>query len=122
MQTPAACAINEVGQFVPEDRWTIVFTPSFPCGSVHMASAAYLTTALAMGAVRALHVLRDRFDLASRNLVSMAMWMLIVVTPLQILADDFHRLNTLDHQPAKMMAMEGHYEMPPRGCAADPFR
>ena len=46
----------------------------------------------------------------------MAMWMLIVVTPLQILAGDFHGINTLEHQPAKVMAMEGHYDSHPHGA------
>jgi len=83
---------------------------------VHMVLAAYLTTALVVGAVGALHLLRDRFDLPSRKMFSMAMWMLIVVTPLQILAGDFHGLNTLEQQPAKVMAMEGHYDSHPDGA------
>ena len=41
---------------------------------------------------------------------SMAMWMAALVTPLQIFAGDLHGLNTLEHQPAKIAAMEGHYE------------
>lgn len=116
MQTPAGFAVNEVGQFVPEDWWAIVFNPSFPYRLVHMVLAAYLTTALVVGAVGALHLLRDRFDVASRTMFSMAMWMLIVVTPLQIVAGDFHGLNTLEHQPAKVMAMEGHYDSHPDGA------
>ncbi len=46
----------------------------------------------------------------------MAMWMAIVVTPIQIIAGDFHGLNTLEHQPAKVMAMEGHYDSHPDGA------
>ncbi|QUJ75623.1 cytochrome ubiquinol oxidase subunit I [Sulfitobacter albidus] len=110
MHTPAGFSINEVGQFVPEDWWAIVFNPSFPYRLVHMVLAAYLTTALVVGAVGALHLLRDRYDMASRKMFSMAMWMLIVTTPLQIVAGDFHGINTLEHQPAKIMAMEGHYK------------
>ena len=109
MQTPAGFSMNEAGQFIPEDWFKIVFNPSFPYRLVHMVLAAYLTTALVVGAVGALHLLRDRFDLASRKMFSMAMWMLIVVTPLQIVAGDFHGINTLEYQPAKVMAMEGHY-------------
>lgn len=116
MQTPAGYAINDVGQFVPEDWWAIVFNPSFPYRLVHMVLAAYLTTALVVGAVGALHLLRDRYDMASRKMFSMAMWMLVVVTPLQIVAGDFHGLNTLEHQPAKVMAMEGHYDSHPDGA------
>jgi len=58
MQTPAGFGINEVGQFVPEDWWAIVFNPSFPYRLVHMVLAAFLTTALVVGAVGGLHLLR----------------------------------------------------------------
>ena len=110
MQTPAGFGMNDVGQFIPLDWWQIVFNPSFPYRLVHMVLAAFLTTALVVGAVGALHLLRDRSDKPSRRMFSMAMWMLVLVTPLQILAGDFHGLNTLEHQPAKVMAMEGHYD------------
>ena len=110
MQTPAGYAVNEVGQFVPEDWWAIVFNPSFPYRLVHMVLAAYLTTALVVGGVGALHLLRNRLDEGARLMFSMAMWMLITVAPLQILVGDEHGLNTLEHQPAKIAAMEGHYE------------
>ncbi len=116
MQTPAGYSINEVGQFVPEDWWQIVFNPSFPYRLLHMVLAAYLTTALVVGAVGALHLLRDRTDPEARRMFSMAMWMAAIVTPLQIYAGDLHGLNTLEHQPAKVMAMEGHYDSHPDGA------
>ncbi|MDA9865056.1 cytochrome ubiquinol oxidase subunit I [bacterium] len=116
MQTPAGYSVNEVGQFVPEDWWQIVFNPSFPYRLVHMVLAAYLTTALVVGGAGALHLLRNREDAVSRRMFSMAMWMLICVAPLQILAGDFHGINTLEHQPAKVMAMEGHYDSYPDGA------
>ena len=47
---------------------------------------------------------------------SMAMWMAVIVAPLQIFAGDMHGLNTLEHQPAKVMAMEGHYDSNPEGA------
>jgi cytochrome d ubiquinol oxidase subunit I len=52
---------------------------------------------------------------------SMAMWMAAIVTPVQIFVGDQHGLNTLEHQPAKIAAMEGHYESQ-RRRAADPVR
>ncbi|WP_041766313.1 cytochrome ubiquinol oxidase subunit I [Psychromonas ingrahamii] len=116
MQTPAGYSINDVGQFIPEDWWQIVFNPSFPYRLVHMVLAAYLTTALVVGAVGALHLLRNKADAAARRMFSMAMWMLIVVAPLQIVVGDFHGLNTLEYQPAKVMAMEGHYDSHPEGA------
>lgn len=116
MQTPVGFSINDVGQFVPEDWWQIVFNPSFPYRLVHMVLAAYLTTALVVGAVGALHLLRNRKDPEARRMFSMAMWMAAIVTPLQIYAGDMHGLNTLEHQPVKVMAMEGHYESHPDGA------
>jgi cytochrome d ubiquinol oxidase subunit I len=116
MHTPAGYSINEFEQFVPADWWLIVFNPSFPYRLVHMVLAAFLTTALVVGGVAALHLLRDKADGEARRMFSMAMWMLIVVAPLQILAGDFHGLNTLEHQPAKVMAMEGHYDSHPEGA------
>lgn len=117
MQTPQGHAINDVGQFVPVDWWLIVFNPSFPYRLVHMVLAAYLTTALVVGAVGGWHLLRDRANAGARTMFSMAMGMLIVVAPLQILAGDFHGLNTLEHQPAKVAAMEGHFDSHPEGGA-----
>jgi len=72
--------------------------------------AAYLTTALVVGGVGAFHLLRNRADKGARIMFSMAMWMALIVAPLQIVAGDFHGLNTVEHQPAKVAAMEGHYE------------
>ncbi|MGR3551554.1 cytochrome ubiquinol oxidase subunit I [Pseudooceanicola sp.] len=117
MQTPTGYGINEVGQFVPEDWWEIVFNPSFPYRFVHMVLAAYLTTALVVGGVGGWHLLKDRSDAAARVMFAMAMGMLLVTAPLQILAGDMHGLNTLEHQPAKVAAMEGHYEGHPEGRA-----
>ena len=116
MQTPAGYSIAENGQFVPENWWEIIFNPSFPYRLVHMVLAAFLTTALVVGAVGGLHLLRNSYDKEARHMFSMAMWMLALVTPLQILAGDAHGLNTLAHQPAKVMAMEGHYDSHPNGA------
>ncbi|MCL4150511.1 UNVERIFIED_CONTAM: hypothetical protein GTU68_026067 [Idotea baltica] len=108
--------IAENGQFMPEDWWAIVFNPSFPYRLVHMVLAAFLTTAFVVGGVGALHLLRNKANESARLMFSMAMWMAALVTPLQILAGDQHGLNTLEHQPVKVMAMEGHYDSHPHGA------
>jgi len=110
MQTPAGHAVNAAGQFVPVDWWTIIFSPSFPYRLVHMLLAAYLSTALIVGGAAAWHLLRDATQPASRIMFSMAMWMAAIVAPIQIVAGDLHGLNTLEHQPAKVAAMKGHFE------------
>ncbi|MGE7471913.1 cytochrome ubiquinol oxidase subunit I [Bosea sp. NPDC003192] len=117
MQTPAGFAINEKGQFVPAGSWLpIIFNPSFPYRLVHTVIAAFLTTAFAVGAVGAWHLLKDRGNLGARKMFSMAMWMAALVSPIQILAGDAHGLNTLEHQPIKVLAMEGDYQPSPNGA------
>jgi cytochrome bd ubiquinol oxidase subunit I len=117
MHTPVGYAVNEVGQFVPAHGWAeIIFNPSLPYRLVHTVIAAYLTTALAVGGVGAWHLLHDRKNPGARRMFSMAMWMAALVAPLQILAGDAQGLNTLEHQPAKVLAMEGHYQSHPGGA------
>jgi cytochrome d ubiquinol oxidase subunit I len=111
MQTPTGWALNEAGQFVPAGSWfDIVFNPSFPYRLVHTVIAAYLTTALVVGGTAAWHLLKGRDLPAVRTAFSMAMWMAALVAPIQIFVGDQHGLMTLEHQPAKIMAMEGHFE------------
>ena len=102
--------LNADGQFVAVDWLKVIFNPSFPFRLVHMVLAAYLTTALVVGAVGAFHLLRNQNLAGPRVMFSMAMWMATLVAPIQILAGDQHGLNTLEHQPVKIMAMEGHFE------------
>lgn len=116
MHTPAGFEINEVGQFVPADWWAAIFNPSFPYRFVHMVLAAYLTTAFVVGAVGAWHLLRDSHDQGARIMFSMALWMALIVAPLQVVAGDLHGLNTLEHQPAKVAAMEGHWKESQQGA------
>ena len=114
MQTPAGYAINAAGQFIVTDWWAVIFNPSFPYRLVHMLLASYLTTAFVVGAVGAFHLLKARKNgqvhPGARTMFSMAMWMAVATAPLQIIAGDFHGLNTLAYQPAKIAAMEGHYD------------
>src|SRR3954465_7700283 len=116
MQTPTGHALNAEGQFVAVDWLKLIFNPSFPYRLVHMVLAAYLTTALVVGAVGAWHLLRDQYQPGARVMFSMAMWMAALVAPIQILAGDQHGLNTLEHQPQKVMAMEGHFQSHPDGA------
>jgi cytochrome bd ubiquinol oxidase subunit I len=117
MQTPAGFSIAPSGQFVPSGSWwPIIFSASFPYRLVHTVIAAYLTTALTVGGVGAWHLLKDKSDPYARKMFSMAMWMAALVAPVQILAGDQHGLNTLEHQPVKVLAMEGDFEPSPDGA------
>src|SRR3954466_9629741 len=117
MHTPAGWAVNAQGQFVPAGSWLdIIFNPSFPYRFVHTVIAAYLTTALAVGGVAAWHLLRGRSTQEVRTMFSMAMWMAALVAPIQVLAGDQQGLNTLEYQPAKIMALEGHFQSHAEGA------
>ena len=117
MQTPVGYELAANGQYLPGDSWwTIVFNPSFPYRLVHTVMAAYLTTAFVVGGVGAWHLIKDEANPHARVMFSMAMWMAALVTPLQIFAGDMHGLNTLEHQPVKVMAMEGHFDSHPEGA------
>jgi cytochrome bd ubiquinol oxidase subunit I len=117
MQTPVGYAVNAKGQFVPAGSWLpIIFNPSFPFRLVHTVIAAYLTTSLVVGAVGAWHLLKDRNNPGARKMFSLAMWMAALVAPIQILAGDTQGLNTLEHQPMKVLAMEGDYDPSPHGA------
>ncbi|WP_170002123.1 cytochrome ubiquinol oxidase subunit I [Pseudopontixanthobacter vadosimaris] len=117
MQTPTGFVMGDNGQFLPGGSWLdIIFNPSFPYRLVHTVIAAYLTTAFVVGGVGAWHLLRNSANAHARKMFSMAMWMAALVAPIQIFAGDMHGLNTLEHQPQKVMAMEGHYDSHPEGA------
>jgi cytochrome bd ubiquinol oxidase subunit I len=113
MQTPQGYTLSPDGRFLPDDWWQIVFNPSFPYRLVHMVIASYLSVAFVVGAVGAFHLRRDAQSQAVRLMFSMAMWMALVVAPIQILAGDQHGLNTLRYQPAKVAALEGDWDTEP---------
>jgi cytochrome bd ubiquinol oxidase subunit I len=120
MHTPTGYAMNADGQFISAGSWlAIIFNPSLPYRLAHTLSAAYLTTAFIVGGVGAWHLLKDRSNPPNprtRLMFSMAMWMAAIVAPAQIVLGDLHGLNTLEHQPVKVMAMEGHYQSHPEGA------
>jgi cytochrome d ubiquinol oxidase subunit I len=109
MQTPQGYAIVD-GRVVPTDWLAVIFNPSFPYRLAHMSVAAFLATALLVGASAAWHLLRGKDNAAIRKMFMMALWMVAIVAPVQAVIGDFHGLNTLKHQPAKIAAMEGHWE------------
>ena len=112
MQTPQGYEIIN-GVVVPVDWFKVIFNPSFPYRLAHMTVAAFLATALFVGASGAWHLLRGNDNPRVRKMFSMAMWMVLIVAPLQIAIGDLHGLNTLEHQPAKIAAMEGHWRNEP---------
>jgi cytochrome d ubiquinol oxidase subunit I len=109
MQTPAGYKLVD-GRFEPVDWLAIVFNPSFPYRLLHNVTAFYITTAFVVMGVGAWLLRRDRAVEDSRMMIRMALNLLIILIPLQIVIGDLHGLNTLEHQPAKIAAMEGLYD------------
>lgn len=116
MQTPQGIAI-ENGHVIPVDWLKIIFNPSFPYRLLHMTLAAFLVAALVVAATGAWHLLKGRRDPAVRTTFSMAMWLLLVLAPVQALVGDQHGLNTRKYQPAKIAAIEGLWETEHGGTA-----
>ncbi|VVQ33898.1 Cytochrome bd ubiquinol oxidase subunit 1 [Pseudomonas fluorescens] len=109
MQTPQGFEIVD-GRVMPLDWLAIVFNPSFPFRLAHMAIAAFVATAFFVGSSAAWHLLRGNDTKQVRKMLSMALWMALIVCPIQAVVGDAHGLNTLEHQPAKIAAIEGHWE------------
>ena len=110
MQTPQGYRVGENGLLYPTDWLQIIFNPSFPYRFAHMVLAAYLTTAFVVGGIGAYYLWRRQHEKHARVMFGMAMLMAVFVAPLQPIIGDLHGLNTLEHQPAKVAAMEGLWE------------
>jgi cytochrome d ubiquinol oxidase subunit I len=110
MHTPQGYRVGVDGLLYPTDWLKIIFNPSFPYRLLHMVTASYLTTAFVVGGIGAYYLWCDRHVKHARIMLGMAMIMAIFVAPLQAVMGDFHGLNTLEHQPAKVSAMEGIWE------------
>src|SRR5882672_10101998 len=98
MQTTAAYEIID-GRFFPKDWLAIVFSPSFPYRLAHTVVGFYVTTAFVVVGVAALYLRRGKFIEESRLMLSMTLWLLTLLVPLQMLLGDMHGLNTLHYQP-----------------------
>jgi cytochrome d ubiquinol oxidase subunit I len=109
MQTPAGYELID-GRFHALDWTAVIFNPSFPYRLAHVVTAFLVTTGFVVIAVAAYHLRRGRALAECRNMLSMTLWLLTALVPLQILLGDLHGLNTFHHQPAKLAAMEGHWE------------
>ncbi|HUX78129.1 MAG TPA: cytochrome ubiquinol oxidase subunit I, partial [Alphaproteobacteria bacterium] len=110
MQTPSGFEIRTGNIFHPANWLEIVFNPSFPFRFMHMVTAAYLTTAFFVGGIAGWYLLKKRHLAHARIMMGMAMLMAVFVAPVQIFLGDIHGVNTLEHQPVKVSAIEGIWE------------
>jgi cytochrome d ubiquinol oxidase subunit I len=109
MQTPTGHEIRD-GIAYPLDWFAIIFNPSFPYRFAHMVTATYLTTAFVVLAVGARYLLAGQHPEESRIMMQMAIGLIAILAPAQLLIGDQHGLNTLKHQPVKIAAMEAHWD------------
>lgn len=107
MQTPQGYEIAEDGRLFATDWLAVIFNPSFVYRYAHMVTAAYLTTSFMVGGVGAYYLWNNRHVPEARIMLGMATMMAVVVAPIQVFIGDLHGLNTLEHQPAKIAAIEG---------------
>jgi len=109
MQTPAGYRIVD-GRFFPASWMAIIFNPSFPYRLAHTVTGFYVTTGFVVVAVSAWMLRRSRFVEEARLTMSMTLWLLTALVPLQVFLGDQHGLNTLEYQPAKLAAIEAHWK------------
>ena len=106
MQTPQGYTVID-GQLHAADWFAIIFNPSFPYRLVHMLLASTLTTCFLVAGLSAYQLLRKRDFEPAQRMLRLGVIVAAFVIPVQILVGDQHGLNTLEHQPAKIAAMEG---------------
>ncbi|MFT5571443.1 MAG: cytochrome d ubiquinol oxidase subunit I [Cryomorphaceae bacterium] len=109
MQTPTGYAYID-GQLVAESWLAVIFNPSFPYRFAHMMVACLITASFLVAGISAWRVLKGVDGPATKKVLKVAVVVAAFLTPTQILLGDFHGLNTLKHQPAKIAAMEGVWE------------
>jgi len=112
MHTPQGYELID-GVVFATDWWEIIFNPSMPYRFVHMMLASGLTVAFLIAGISALRLLWGDQAENVKSTLRVGIIMGAGLIPLQILAGDFHGLNTLEHQPAKIAAMEGNWETGP---------
>ncbi len=109
MQTPVGYEVID-GRFFPKDWLEIIFSPSFPYRLAHTVSAFYVTTAFVVLGVGAYTVRRGQWMAEGRMMLRLALWFLAIFVPAQIIIGDLHGVNTFEHQPAKLAAIEGLWD------------
>jgi cytochrome bd ubiquinol oxidase subunit I len=109
LQTPAGYTLVD-GKFEVASWPAVILNPSFPYRLAHMATAAFLSTGVAVAGISAWYLLGNRHRAFAERGFSLATWMVAIAGPLQVVIGDLHGLNTIEHQPTKVAAMEGHWE------------
>jgi cytochrome d ubiquinol oxidase subunit I len=105
MQTPTGHVVAD-GTLIAGDWLRVIFNPSFPYRLTHMMLASFLTAAFVVAGLSAWRLLKAPEDAAARGTLRTGALLAAILAPLQVLVGDLHGLNTLEHQPAKIAAVE----------------
>ncbi|AJQ84868.1 MULTISPECIES: cytochrome ubiquinol oxidase subunit I [Xanthomonas] len=115
LHTPRGYAmVNGIVQ--PVSWMQIIFNPSFPYRLVHMALGSFITTCFVVGGVGAYYVRKGLHVDAGARMLRLSVAFAAIVLPIQIVVGDQHGLNTLEHQPLKVAAMEAHWHSEGNGA------
>jgi cytochrome d ubiquinol oxidase subunit I len=109
MHTPQGFSMID-GRAFANSWWAIIFNPSMPYRLLHMMVASFLTVSFLLAGLSAYRYLRGCRAKANNAVLKLALTSAMILTPVQIILGDLHGLNTLEHQPAKLAAMEGIWE------------
>ena len=109
MHTPQGFSMID-GRAFANSWWAIIFNPSMPYRLLHMMVASFLTVSFLLAGLSAYRYLRGCRAKANNAVLKLALTSAMFLTPVQIILGDLHGLNTLEHQPAKLAAMEGIWE------------
>ncbi len=109
MQYPTGHEVKD-GIAYPVDWVQVVFNPTFPYRFLHMVAAAYLSTSIVVLATGARYWLANRYHDEARIMIRMGLGLALVLAPMQLFIGDAHGLKTAEYQPAKLAAMEGHWD------------
>ena len=111
MHTPVGHVVEPEGGEIIAGSWLeVIFNPSFPYRFVHMLLASFITAAFLLAGLSAWRLLKARDDQPAQKTLRFATRIAAVLVPVQIAVGDLHGLNTLEHQPAKIAAMEALWE------------
>ncbi len=117
MQTPAGYEFVN-GKFMVTNFWAAFFNPSFPIRVSHMVIGAYESSVFAVAGVSAIFLLLGKNVPIFRRSLGIALLTAAVVTPVQVYLGDANGREVFRNQPAKLAAMEGHWETNTSGGAA----
>ena len=109
LQTPAGFELRD-GIFYVDNWLEVIFNPSFPYRFFHMVIGAFITTALVVAGVGAWYRLTKRAPREARIMLSMALWLLTILVPAQIVVGHLSGVAMGENQPVKMAAVEARWE------------